>query len=289
MMTVSIIGAGRLGTTLGSALKRIGYRIRALSCRTQRSAEESRRIIGEGTPLTDNRKAAAGSGLVFLTVPDDTISTVVEELASGDREWTGVFCLHCSGLLSSLALTPLAQRGALCASLHPMQSFASKNTEPGSFSGIYMGLEGDPLAREKARAIAEGLGSRSFILAAEDKPLYHTACSVASNLLVPLLHHASFLLQRTGIPQNDKLEALLPLVQGTLQNVKKFDARGAWTGPLARGDEKSIKLQMEALSAFPGTLRMYREMGIAALEMALTEKTIDPRTYDRLRALLEGK
>ncbi len=278
-----------MGTALGAALSRIGYRIRALSCRTRLSAEESSRIIGEGTPLTDNKAAAEGSSMVFLTVPDDTIPQVAEELSSGGRDWTGVTCLHCSGLLSSLALKPLAQGGALCASLHPMQSFASKKAEPGSFSGIFMGLEGDPSARKKARAIAEGLGSRPFTLAAEDKPLYHAACSVASNLLVPLLHHAGSLLRRTGIPQDDRLEALLPLVQGTLQNVKKFDAGGALTGPLARGDEISIRLHMEALSEFPGTLHVYREMSIAALELALTEKTVDRGTYDRLKALLEGK
>ena len=289
MTTVSIIGAGRLGTALGTALSRIGYRIRALSCRTRLSAEESRRIIGEGTPLTDNRAAAEGSSMVFLTVPDDTIPQVAEELASGGRDWTGVTCLHCSGLLSSLALKPLAQQGALCASLHPMQSFACKKAEPGSFSGIFMGLEGDPSARKKARAIAESLGGRPFTLAAEDKPLYHAACSVASNLLVPLLHHAGSLLRRTGIPQDDRLEALLPLVQGTLQNVKEFDAAGALTGPLARGDEISLRLHMEALSEFPGTLRVYREMSIAALELALTEKIIDRGTCDRLKALLEGK
>jgi len=289
MTTVSIIGAGRLGTALGRALSRIGYRIRALSCRTRLSAEESCRIIGEGAPLTDNRAAAEGSSMVFLTVPDDTIPQVAEELASGGRDWRGVTCLHCSGLLSSLALKPLAQRGALCASLHPMQSFASKEAAPGSFSGIFMGLEGDPRAQKKARAIAEGLGSRPFTIAAEDKPLYHAACSVASNLIVPLLHHAGLLLRKTGIPQDDRLEALLPLVQGTLQNVKKFDAGGALTGPLARGDEISIRLHMEALSKFPGTLRVYREMSIAALELALTEKIIDRGTYDRLRALLEGK
>jgi predicted short-subunit dehydrogenase-like oxidoreductase (DUF2520 family) len=152
-----------------------------------------------------------------------------------------------------------------------------------------MGLEGDPSARKKARAIAEGLGGRPFTLAAEDKPLYHAACSVASNLLVPLLHHAGSLLRRTGIPQDDRLEALLPLVQGTLQNVKEFDAACALTGPLARGDEISLRLHMEALSEFPGTLRVYREMSIAALELALTEKIIDRGTYDRLKALLEGK
>jgi predicted short-subunit dehydrogenase-like oxidoreductase (DUF2520 family) len=290
MTTVSIIGAGRLGTALGSALHRKGgYRILALTCRTQASSEASRLIIGQGTPLTDNRRAASEAGMVFITVPDDIIPRVVDELASSVRDWTGVTCLHCSGLLSSHALAPLARKGASCASFHPMQSFAGKKADPKSFSGIFMGLEGDPNALDKARTVSRDLGARPVILAAEDKPLYHTASSIASNLLVPLLHHANLLLRETGFPENEELQALLPLVEGTLQNVKKFDTKGALTGPLARGDEKSITLQMEALAGFPATLRIYREMSIAALEMALTEGTIDPETCSRLRALLEGK
>ena len=289
MTTVSILGAGKLGTALGMALRRSGYQIHALTCLTQSSAQESRQIIGSGNPLTDNREAAAGSQVVFLTVPDDAIRGVAEDLASGSRDWTGVFCLHCSGLLSSEILAPLAKRGALTASFHPMQSFASKQAGPESFVGIHVGLEGESRARKKAQAIAKDLGSQSFILAAKDKPLYHTACSMASNLLVPLLHHASILLQNTGMARPDQVEALLPLVQGTLRNVKIFDTKGGLTGPLARGDEKSVTLQMEALQGYPRALRIYRELSIAALEMARTEGKINDQEYRRIRALLEEK
>ncbi len=289
MTTVSILGAGKLGTTLGTALRRCGYRIQALSCLTLESVQESRRIIGEGKPLTDIREAAAGSQVVFLTVPDDTIRGAADDLASGPQDWTGVFCFHCSGLLSSDALLPLAEKGAVTASFHPMQSFASKQAGPESFSGTYVGLEGSPPAREKGRAIAEDLGGRPFVLAAEDKPLYHTANSLASNLLVSLLHQAGLLLQDTGIELPDPKEALLPLVQGTLQNVKIFDTSGALTGPLARGDEKSVALQMEALRGYPRALGIYCELGLAALETARAENPINERSYRRIRALLKGK
>ena len=112
---------------------------------------------------------------------------------------------------------------------------------------------------------------------------------MASNLLVPLLHHASILLQNTGMARPDQVEALLPLVQGTLRNVKIFDTKGGLTGPLARGDEKSVTLQMEALQGYPRALRIYCELSIAALEMARTEGKINEQEYRRIRALLEEK
>ena len=148
-------------------------------------------------------------------------------------------------------------------------------------------VDDNRMYREAVRRNLEFVGYQ--VLEAEDKPLYHTACSVASNLLVPLIHHAGRLLQETGIPPDERLEALLPLVQGTLQNVKKFDTNGALTGPLARGDEKTVRIQVEALAAFPETLGIYRALGAAVLEIALREKTLDPETCARLRDLLERK
>jgi predicted short-subunit dehydrogenase-like oxidoreductase (DUF2520 family) len=289
MTTVSILGAGKLGTALGTALRCSGYQIRGLTCLTQSSAQESRQIIGSGNPLTDNREAAAGSQVVFLTVPDDAIRGVAEDLASGGRDWTGVFCLHCSGLLSSEILAPLAKRGALTASFHPMQSFASKQARPESFAGIHVGLEGKPRARKKAQTIVEDLGSQPFILAAKDKPLYHTACSMASNLLVPLLHQAAELLPKAGMSVSKRENILLPLVQGTLQNVKNLDATTALTGPIARGDEKSIQLHLKALQDHPQALQTYGLLGRAALEMAWADKRIARPVYERIKALLAGK
>ena len=289
MTAVSIIGAGKLGTSLGTALRRGGYSIKALSCLSHESALESRRIIGEGKPLTDNLEAVEGSQVVFLTVPDDAIRFVAEDLASGPQDWTGVICLHCSGLLPSEVLSPLTEKGALTASFHPMMSFASKQAGPESLSGIHIGLEGSPPARSMAQAIAKDLGSHPFTLEPEDKPLYHTANSMASNLLVSLFHQASLLLLDSGKTLPDPKEALLPLVQGTLQNVKIFDTTGAFTGPLARGDEESIALQMEALRGHPRALGIYRELGLAALEAALAGDGIEEQSCRRIRALLEGK
>ena len=70
MIHISIIGAGKLGTSLGAALSKKGFRIEALSCATLLSAKESQGIIGQGDFSTDNihtaqkatRLEAAGSG-----------------------------------------------------------------------------------------------------------------------------------------------------------------------------------------------------------------------------------
>lgn len=286
---ISIIGAGRLGTSLGTALKFKGYSIRAVSCRTPESAEESRRIIGEGRPLTDNREAATGSRLLLLTVSDDALSHVVGELADSPEDRSGACVLHTSGLISSRILEPLAGRGAQTGSLHPMQSFPEKQTPPEHFSGIYFGMEGAPEALILAAKIAEDLGGHPLALKPEDKPLVHTACSMVSNLLVPLLHQAGTLLQTTGIAQSPKLATLLPLAQGTLHNVKNLDGPAALTGPIVRGDLNTIESQLKVLRQHPDALSTYRVLGKAALEMARAEGKISREVVERISRLLEDK
>ncbi len=289
MKTVAIIGAGRLGTSLGIALKKNGYQIKALSCLSLSSARESSRLIGEGQPYTDNLKAAGTSSIIIITVPDDKIKKSAEELASGIPDWEDTLVWHCSGLLPSRILDPLKAKGALTASVHPVQSFAKKNTPPDVFKGVYFSLEGNPEAQQASKVIIKKLGGHSFIIKEKDKPLYHAACSIASNFLLVLLESASSLLQKSGNTPEKALKILFPLVQGTLQNVKNFNTRSALTGPFARGDIKTISSQLEALRKHPQHYEMFLKLASQALDMAIQENKISSQNAKTFKALLEEK
>ena len=103
-----------------------GYKIRALSCRTISSAEESRKIIGEGIVSIDNIQTAGVGEIIFLCLPDEEISKVARVLAGSDINWSKKFVFHCSGLIPSEILKSLEDKGALTASLHPIQAFAQR-------------------------------------------------------------------------------------------------------------------------------------------------------------------
>jgi len=289
MKTVAIIGAGRLGTSLGIALKKNGYPIKALSCLRLSSARESSRLIGEGQPYTDNLKAAGTSRLIIITVPDDKIKKSAEKLASGIPDWEEKLVWHCSGLLPSRILDPLKAKGAMTASVHPVQSFAKKNAAPDMFKGVYFSLEGSTKAQQASKAIIKKLSGHSFVIKEEDKPLYHAACSMASDFLIVLLESASSLLQKSGNTPEQALKILLPLVQGTLHNVKNFNTRSTLTGPIARGDIKTISSQLEALRKHPPHYEMFLKLTSQALEMAIKKNKISSQNAKIFKALLEEK
>jgi len=286
---VSIIGAGRLGATLGHALSSKGFRIKALSCRRLSSAEESRKVIGQGKVYTDNIHAAENADVVIITLPDDKIREAALELASSDIVWQGKFVFHCSGLLCSGTLGPLKTKGAITASVHPIQSFSQKQQNPQIFEGIYFGLEGNRSALSRAKEIVRRIGGQYIVLKPDDKPLYHAACSFASNFFVLLLDMAVQLLEQVGLEKKSALSILLPLVQGTLNNAKNAPLSTSLSGPIIRGDQESVKNHIVALRKIPSFHEFYVEMASRAVEMAEREGKLSPEKLKSMRALLEGK
>lgn len=286
--TFSLVGAGRLGTTLAAALVRRGWTLEVLVDRRAGAALEARRIIGAGQVSSSPAAAARARGAVILAVPDDAVVRAAAALARCDGSWAGRDVFHTSGLLPASALTPLARRGARVASLHPVQSFPRNDLPASVFKGITWGIEGDERAARAGTAIARALGGHVLLLAAKDKTLYHTACTLASNALVALEWTAVGVLEQAGVGQDAAVRTLLPLVQGTLQNVKSFGLEGALTGPVLRGDIDTVRRHLAALKGDRAARLIYASLGMQTLRLA-EAKGLAAGQVRALKRLLRGK
>jgi predicted short-subunit dehydrogenase-like oxidoreductase (DUF2520 family) len=289
MKSFSIVGAGRLGTALGAALVKRGWRVEAIVDREAPAARESRRLIGAGRASTSPAAAAKAKGLVIISVPDAAVAGAARELARASGSWPGRGVFHTSGLLTAGALGPLAARGALVASLHPVQSFPRKDLPASVFRGITWGIEGSPKAVKAATGIVRALGGHVLFLAEQDKALYHAACVLASNALVALEGTAAGLLEGAGVGQAEALRTLLPLAQGTLQNVKSLGLEGALTGPVLRGDIETVRRHLAALRADPEARKVYRILGRQALGLAVSGRGLPAGKIRALKRLLGGR
>lgn len=295
MKSFSIVGAGRLGTVLGAALVRRGWTATAIVDKDARAARESRRIIGRGKAVP-SRSVLPGKGLdgtvrlgdvVIIAVPDDAVGRVAAGLARSDVSWAGRFVFHTSGLLPARVLEPLRKRGARIASVHPVQSFPRKDAPPSIFRGITWGVEGDPAAVAAAEEMVRSLRGNVLLLSEKDKPLYHAACSLASNAMIALEWTASGMLGAAGIGEKTAAGMLFPLVQGTLQNVNNLGLEKALTGPILRGDAATVRKHLEALRDDLQARGVYLVMGKQILRLA--EKSGLPAgRVTAMKRLLEG-
>jgi predicted short-subunit dehydrogenase-like oxidoreductase (DUF2520 family) len=169
------------------------------------------------------------AGLVLLCVPDGAITEVARQIEPGP--WIG----HVSGATPLAALEPHVQRF----SVHPLQTF-TRARGPEQLDGAWAAVS----AEEKAgRAVgfwlAETLGLMPFELADDARPLYHAGAAIASNYLVTLHDVAAELFRAAGAPP----DALVPLMRRTIDN--RFEL----TGPIERGDWKTVEAHRRAIRA----------------------------------------
>ena len=114
---VGFVGAGRVGTALAALLHARGVKVAGVTGRTLADGRRMALAAGLAQDAAKELAETLGSAsIVFLTVPDDAITELCQEIADegGWREGQGV--VHCSGALPSSVLAPAREQGALVAS-----------------------------------------------------------------------------------------------------------------------------------------------------------------------------
>lgn len=284
---LAIVGAGRVGSALAILLKRKGYRVAGVASRSMESAVRVASEVGaaastvpwEVTPLAD---------VVFITTPDREIAKVAEQIAAGGGFRPGQVVFHTSGAHSAEEIGAARRFGAAVASLHPLQSFADLQAAVENLPGSYFALEGDKGALILAEQIVRDLEGKSFYINAADKPLYHAAACIACNYLVSLLHLSYALYSRFGLGRREAEEALRPLVEGTLKNIRRAGPAGALTGPISRGDGPTVEDHLRALREVgERETEVYKALAAYTVGIALEKGTLSAAKAGELMEIIK--
>jgi len=266
---LSIIGCGNLGKTLGRLWSNTGsVALQDVLNRSAESAVQAVAFIGAGRPVssfTDLQPA----DIFLIACPDDQIAACCDALAKTGVVMPGSVVFHCSGALRSDALTVAANHGALIASIHPIRSFAVPDQVIRKFSGTYCGAEGDPNAMVTLENLFSAIGGILVPINAEAKTIYHAAAVFASNYLVTLLDVSLDAYLKAGIPRKTALRLMEPLVRETVDNIFRLGPADALSGPIARGDVKTVVRQYRAVKIWDKRRAgLYKLMGKLTSEIA---------------------
>lgn len=287
MLSVSIIGAGVVGTSLAYLLKKHGYSIAGIASRTLHSAKRAREFIGEGVASTDLPKIARKADIVFITTSDNAIENTCKRISSQDGFKEGSFVFHTCGALSSEVLRSARRAGAKIASIHPLQSLANVREAVKNLDGSYFCIEGDEDAVSIAREIVAALKGKEIAIEADKKPLYHAGAAVASNFLVATVSFGIDLFGAANINRKKSLDALIPLVEGTVKNIESLGIPEALTGPISRGDTAVIEDHLRVMSKrCKELLPLYCALGTYTVRLALEKGTLQEKAADRINSLL---
>ncbi len=282
--TIGFIGAGTTGTALAVRLTQHGYRVIAVSSRSLTSAEKLTGRISACKVYNRAQDVVDAAQLVFITTPDDTISKVAAEIQWHNQQNVA----HCSGAHSVDILEPAKQRGANVGCFHPLQTFASVDQAIENIPGSTFALEAEEPLLTILKEMATTLEGDWVVLKAGDKVLYHAAAVFACNYLVTLVKLATDLWQTFGASPAQATKALMPLLRGTLSNIGNVGLPNCLTGPIARGDLGTIEKHLDALEKKTPTLfKMYKELGLQTIPIALAKGKIDLKRAEELQALLK--
>jgi predicted short-subunit dehydrogenase-like oxidoreductase (DUF2520 family) len=283
MLKIGIIGAGTVGTALAVRLSQKEYQIAAVASRSRSSALLLTKAVGGGQTYDVPQGVADNSNFVFITTPDDAIPAVVNET----RWHTGQCVVHCSGVDSLDVLEPARIVGALIGSFHPLQTFASIQKAIDNLPGSTFALEAEGELLSILKKMALDLDGHWIKLGAGDKAAYHIAAVMTSNYLVTLIKLAADLWESFGITREQAIQALLPLLKGTVSNIENLGIPRALTGPVARGDIGTVQIHLNTLKeTAPAIIPAYCELGLQTIPVALAKGKLDRHRAEELENIL---
>jgi predicted short-subunit dehydrogenase-like oxidoreductase (DUF2520 family) len=268
--TLGFIGAGKVGHTLARLLFARGYTVRAIYSRTEANARAFAQRMGSA--VVDSPGAVVrAADLTLLTVSDDAIATVADSI-SGEFVSESVdtkAVIHTSGALDVGVLSSLSQRGIMIGSLHPVFPFADVETAIAGLPGSVFGVQAEgELLSDWIDGLVASLNGRILAIPLGSKAAYHTAFVFASNYMVTLYSIAERLLLSLGTERATADHALNTLLAGTLENLQRQGIPAALTGPLVRGDVRTVEAHLAALDHIDKDVEgLYRQLARLSLPM----------------------
>ena len=244
---ISIIGAGNLAWSLIPNLQKAGFQVNQLISRS----EEKRKLFQQTFYITDAGENIAEinpqADLIFLTVSDQAITRVGEELASYLPETA--ICVHTSG---STPLSDLSLLGENTGVFYPLQSFTRNQVSP--FEMIPLFLEGSDYVLSVLKPIAKALSENVYIFDSEERRQLHLGAVWVNNFTNLMYRSAGKLIG--DLP----FDVYRPLIEGHLEKVFQLGPEATQTGPAVRGDVSTLKKHLALLEEYPELRALYLKL-----------------------------
>ena len=243
---IAIIGAGRIAYSLTSALLKGGYIVDTIISRKYNSAKTLAEKFGVKKYSDDLNFIPKSSNVFFLTVPDSEIKKTAVQLSKLKVNFNNQFFIHFSGAEDTNVLVPLKSRGGKTGSLHLMQTFPSKKIV--NIKNVNAAIEtNNETAYKFLLRLCSDLQLIPSRIDSKDKAYYHLAGVYASNFLAGNLYNAQKFLSLNNIDKEKYFDILSSTIHSTLRNIKNVGPAKALSGPVDRGDIKTIRKHISSL------------------------------------------
>ncbi len=235
--SVTIIGAGNVGSRLAIAFYQAGIKIDQICSKSPRHGKQLSRLVN-ARYIQHIHDLSGDSDVYFLCIPD-------QHFASLKDSWKlpSSLLVHTSGTTPMDSLSGISENFGV---FYPVQTF-SRNHKL-SFSNIPVCIEANtPISQELLLELAGKITSNVRILNSELRRWAHLAAVISSNFSNYMYQVAEDILLKKGLD----FEIIHPLILETARKAGRIGPRKAQTGPATRGDHTTISKHLEMLGEFP--------------------------------------
>jgi len=274
---IVIVGAGRVGSSLGYALFKCGYRISAVINKPYNLALKLGTKVATEIVSDNLNNIPDIEKIIFLCVEDEKIGQVAEILSTMDNVTEKDIVVHTSGIINISSLKSLEIKGCKIGCFHPMQTFPEVTYSSKYFKNIYIGLEGSENIIQILKQIVCDLNCHPVVIKTNEKIPYHLGGVFASNYLVCLLYVVKKLYEKIGISEQTAIEILKPIISRTLSNIQKKGTVDSLTGPIVRGDIVSVKKHLNYIEKnFSEIEDLYIELSRVCIQIIKEKGDVNP-------------
>ena len=286
-LRVAVVGAGRVGSVLGAALRRAGHPVIGVTAVSDLSRLRAEALL-PGVPIRPIADVTDDADLVILAVPDDVLPGLVSGMVDTGAIRSGQFVLHPSGRYGVEVLAPVARVGAIPLAVHPVMTFTGTSVDLARLEDCPFGVTAAEAVRPVAEALVVEMGGEPVWVPEEARAVYHAAIVFGANYLMTLVVESLDILRRAGI--DDPRRLMAPLLGASLDNALRH-GEAALTGPVARGDARTVADHLESMGEMsPVVVDAYRTLARLTADRALGAGLIDPAAAESLlEVLAEGR
>jgi predicted short-subunit dehydrogenase-like oxidoreductase (DUF2520 family) len=262
---VAVVGPGRAGKSLASALRAAGVDVVGLAGR------------GERIPKAN---------VILITVRDGDLVSALGDLTSRGLE-PGAIVLHASGADDpAAALDALRASGHAAGTFHPFVPLADPDAGAIALRNAWIGIDGDPAAVAAAEQLAAAVGAHVLRIPSGAKPGYHAAAVIAANFPVVLAAAAERELRHAGVEPGPARAAVAHLMRTSMDHLAALGPERALTGPVARGDAGTIARNLAALADDPHVHDLYVTASRIAVDLARAAGTVSAERLNEIERRL---
>ncbi|MER6203252.1 DUF2520 domain-containing protein [Streptomyces sp. NPDC001586] len=283
---IGIIGLGRLGAASAEVFQRSGYELVGVSARSDASKARAEQRV-PNVPVLSPQEVADRADCVILTVSDDAIAPVAEEIVAAGSLQAGNIVVHLSGRCGLEVLESARKASAIPLACHPAMTFAGTPNDANLLASSPFGITALPEHRELAEGFVQAIGGSSTWIAEDKRTMYHAAMVFGANNLISLIAVAIQAMAAAGI--EDAGSFLAPILRASLENTIQLGPQ-ALTGPVRRGDIGTLHAHIDALRELkPELIPGYVDFARFTAGMALREELNDAAILQKALVALQSE